>query len=126
MTQPLTSDKTTALDELYCRITRVAEAMGSHATIMRTSVSFPCTAVAAPSVEDDPALRVEMPDDFQVEFAPSYPLSFPSTLSVRAKRTHARLRKSDWHFNLGPDGWRRTQAPLSDDEIRMCLTPVIG
>ena len=123
MTQLLTSDKTAALNELYRRITQIAESMGCHASAITSSPSVQRAMGAVPRIEDDPALRVDMPDDFQVEFAPSYPLSFPSDLSVRAKRTHRGLRKRDWHFNFGPDGWRRTQVPLSDDEIRGCLTP---
>jgi len=123
MTALLTSVKSAALNELYYRITQIAEAMGSHATTITTSVSFPSTAKEAPSFEDDPALLVNMPNNFQIEFAPIYPLRFPSDLSVRAKRIHGGLRKSDWHFNFTPDGWRRTHAALSDDEIRECLTP---
>jgi len=46
-------------------------------------------------------------------------LSIGNALSVRAVRTHAGLRKNDWTLNFGPDGWRRTQAPLLDDEIRV-------
>jgi hypothetical protein len=123
MTQPVASDKSRALNELYCRITQIAEAMGGRVFPIESSLSFPSATVADPRFEDVPALRVDMPDDFRVEFVPSYPLSFPSDLSMRAKRIHGGLRKSDWHFNFAPDGWRRTQAPLSDDEIRVCLTP---
>jgi hypothetical protein len=123
MTQPVTSDKSTALNELYCRITQIAEAMGGRVFPIKSSLPFPSATVAAPRFEDVPALQVDMPNDFRVEFVPSYPLSFPSDLSMRAKRTHGGLRKNDWHFNFAQDGWRRTQAPLSDDEIRVCLTP---
>lgn len=123
MAQPVTSDKVTSLNELYLRVTQVAEAMGGRVSPNTSSLSFPSATLAAPRVEDAPALRVEMPEDFKVEFAPSYPLSFPSNLSVRAKRTHGGRRINDWHFNLAPDGWRRTQVQLSDDEIRLCLRP---
>ena len=126
MTQAVTIDKSTALNELYSRITQIAEAMGGRVSRIKPSVSFPSAEGAAPRIEDVPALCVDMPDNFQVEFAPSYPLSLPSDLLVRAKRTHGRLRESDWHFNFAPDGWRRIHAPLSDDEIRECLTPEEG
>jgi len=119
----LTGDKSAALDELYRRITRFAEVMGGTASRTVLSVSVPVAMVSAPRSEDAPALVAEMPGNFRVDFAPSFPLSIGNALSVRAVRTHAGLRKNDWTLNFGPDGWRRTQAPLSDDEIRACLTP---
>jgi len=115
-------DKLGRLEELYSRITRIAGAMGGTAfrTVLR--LSFPAEKVAAPRSEGTPALVAKMPDNFGVVFAPTFPLSVMSALLVRARRTHAGLLESDWHCNFGPDGWRRTQAPLSDDEIRACLT----
>lgn len=117
------NDKSAALGKLYDRITRVAEAMGGTASPQVLALTIPGAMTAGYQSENAPALCAEMPDSFQVEFAPSFPLSIGNALSVRAKRFHAGLPKSEWGFNLGPDGWRRTQAPLSDDEIRACLTP---
>jgi hypothetical protein len=116
-------NKSAVLDELYYRIAQIAEAMDGTASPLVSRQSLPSQMVATPSSENVQALWVRLPDEFQVEFAPSHPLSIGNALSVRAVRTHAGLRKSDWTLNFGPDGWRRTQAPLSDDEIRACLTP---
>jgi hypothetical protein len=88
-----------------------------------SSLSFPSAIVAAPATETVPALHVEMPDFFRLEMAPPHPLSIGNALTVRVKRTHGSARKSDWNFSFGPKGWQRTQDPLSDDEIRQCLTP---
>jgi hypothetical protein len=115
--------KSAALDQLYGRITEIAGAMGGTAVRILEPLSFPNAMVDTPRRENAPALHVDLPDDFRVEFAPSFPLSIGSALSVSAVRTHAGGRKTDWAFNFGADGWRRTQVPLSDDEIRACLTP---
>jgi len=123
MTLLTVNDKSAALCKLYDRITRVAEAMGGTATHQVLALTIPGAMTAGYQSENAPALRAEMPDSFQVEFAPSFPLSIGNALSVKARRTHAGFSKTEWGFTLGPDGWRRTQAPLSDDEIRACLTP---
>ncbi len=122
-TEEVGGDKSTALNSLYIRIEKVAYSMNGTATRSTSSRSFPSAVVAVPRSEGVPTLVVEMPDSFQVEFASPYPLSIGNTLSVQAKRSHYGSRKTDWQFTLGPEGWRRTQAPLSDDEIRLCLTP---
>ncbi len=115
--------KSAALDQLYGRITEIAGAMGGTAVRILEPVSFPNAMEDTPRRENAPALHMDMPDDFRVEFAPSFPLSIGNALSVRAVRTHGGGRKNDWTFTHSPDGWRRTQAPLSDDEIRACLKP---
>jgi hypothetical protein len=120
---PTVNDKAAALGKLYDRITRVAEAMGGTASHQVLALTVPGQMTAGYQSENAPALCAEMPDSFQVDFAPAFPLSIGSALSVKAKRTHAGSPKNEWGFNFGPDGWRRTQAPLSDDEIRACLTP---
>ncbi len=121
---PLTvNDKTAALRQLYDRIARVAEAMGGTASHQVSALTIPGVKTADYQSENAPALCAEMPDGFRVDFAPFFPLSIGNALSVRARRFHAGSPRSEWGFNLGPDGWRRTQAPLSDDEIRECLTP---
>jgi hypothetical protein len=123
MTLLTLNDKTSALDQLYGRITEIAGTMEGTAVRILEHVSFPNAMVDTPRRENAPALHVALPNDFRVEFAPSFPLSSGNALSVRAVRTRAGGRKTDWAFNFGPDGWRRIQDPSSDDEIRTCLTP---
>jgi hypothetical protein len=123
MAPPATSEKLVALNALYGRIASIAAAMGGKAAESSANLRIPGIMVASPRNEAAPALVVEMPDRFRVDFAPTHPLTIENALAVRAVRTHEDLRKTDWQFNLGSDGWQRTQAPLSDDEIRQCLTP---
>jgi hypothetical protein len=117
------NEKTAALGALYDRIARIAEAMGGHAFQFVLALTVPGAMTADYCSENAPALHAEMPDSFEVKFAPTFPLSIGNALSVRARRSHAGSPKNDCGFNFGPDGWRRTQALLSDDEIRACLTP---
>jgi hypothetical protein len=109
-----------ALQGLYKRIAEIAKSMGGKATEgiapLRLTVN-----VASPRSENVPALNVEMPDSFHVEFVPRNPLV--NALSVQARRTHHGAGKNDWPFNFVQDIWRMGQNPLSDDEIRRCLTP---
>jgi hypothetical protein len=123
MTQQTGSDKSAALKELYSRVVTIAEAMGGTASRTVISLSIESAMVATPRSEDAPSLHVAMPNGFQADFVPAHALSVGNALSVRVTRTHDDSRKSDWSFNYGPDGWRRTQTPLSDDEISACLTP---
>jgi hypothetical protein len=123
MTHQTGVNKTAALDELYNRITHVAVAMSGSASRAMSSLSLPSAMVAAPRTEDAPTLHVKMPNRFEVEFTPTHPLNVGNALSVQARRTISGARKSDWMLSFGPNGWQRTQVPLSDDEIRACLTP---
>lgn len=123
MTLLTVNDKAAALDSLYERITRIAKEKGGNASHQVLALTVPGQMTAGYQSENAPALSAVMPDRFHVEFAPAFPLSISNALSVNARRTHAGCRKTDWAFNFGPDGWRRTQDPLSDDEIRACLTP---
>jgi len=123
MTLLTVSDKSAALGKLYDRITRVAEAMGGTASHQVLALTVPGQMTVGYQSENVTALCAEMPNSFRVDFAPSFPLSIGSALSVKARRTHAGSPKNEWGFNFGPDGWRRTHTPLSDDEIRACLTP---
>jgi hypothetical protein len=123
MTWMTVSDKAAALGKLYDRVTRIAKKMGGNATRQVRALTVPAQMTAAHQDENAPALIAEMPDDFQVGFAPSFPLSIGSALSVRINRLHAGYPKNEWAFNYSPDGWRRTQALLSDEEIHACLTP---
>jgi hypothetical protein len=119
MTQQTSGNKSAALDELYSRITRIADEMRGTASRTSPRHFLPSAVVDEPVSEAVPALHVEMPDSFQVDFAPSYPLSTPgNALSVRAVRTHHGARKSDRTFIFGANGWQ-----ITDDEIRACLTP---
>ncbi len=116
-------EKVVALDALYTRIADVAKAMGGTASKVSTRLALPSAMTATPQSDDAPALIVEMQDNFRTEFAPSNALRIGNALTVRVVRTHEGMRKTDWHFNLALDGWQRSQTPLSDDDIRQCLTP---
>jgi hypothetical protein len=123
MIQQTTLDKSAALDTLYRRFRGVAETIGGTASQETVERFLEGALVAEPRSEDVPALRVEMPGRFRVELAPPGPLSVGNILLVRARRTHGGALKSDWSLVFGPEGWRWTKAPLSDPEIRACLTP---
>jgi hypothetical protein len=116
-------DKSAELNELYSRVTQIAETMGGAAVQRSVRVSMVGAMVAAPRSEDVPALHVDMPDKFRVEFTPFQPLNTPFVLSVTVLRLHFGSPKNGWALYFGPDGWRRTQTPLSDEEIRECLRP---
>lgn len=118
MAPQATTEKLVALNALYGRIASIAAAMGGRAAESSVSLSIPSVMVASPRTETTPSLVVEMPGSFRVDFAPTHPLTIGNALAVRAQRTHEEQRKTDWQFNLGPNGWQRTQALLSDDEIR--------
>ena len=111
-----------ALHELYKRITEIAGSMGGTATegFARRRLTIN---VAVPRDENVPALTVEMPDKFQVDFGPHNALGYGNALSVRARRIHRGGTKNDWTFNHEQGVWRYAQKPLSDEDIRKCLTP---
>ena len=115
--------KIAALDILYARVSRAAEAMGGKAAPRLAAIAFRSADVAIPQTEAVNALLVEMPDSFQLELTPAHPLSIGNVVSVRAVRKHGGGRKNDWVFNFVNGEWQATQSPLSDDEIRKCLTP---
>jgi hypothetical protein len=124
---PLTpANKTDALDELYDRITLIATAMGGVASRVLVSMAMPNLLVPEPHNEEVPALRVLMPDGFQVEVTPTQPLSVPFALSVRLYRTHRGVRKIGSLLVCGASGWRMSADPLSDGEIRWTLTSEIA
>lgn len=116
-------NKSADLYRLYSRVMQIAEVMGGSASPIAVGRSLPSAMVGFPRSEIVSALRVMMPDGFQVDFAPFYPLSIGTTLTVQAIRVDNGSRKTDWLIRLAPDAWKRGQAPLSDDEIRECLTP---
>jgi hypothetical protein len=108
MTQQTAVNKTAALDDLYNRISRVGVTMG-------------CGASRDPS---SPDLYVRTPNGLEVRFTPMQSLSdIGNALSVQAMRYFGGGRKNDWMCSLGPNGWQLGQAPLSDADIRACLTP---
>jgi hypothetical protein len=121
MTEQVGDNKSAALDQLYTRITKIAEDMGGTATRTTQSLGFPAAMVASPRREDAPALHVEMPDTFQLDIAPFLPLSAPGVLSVRAKRAYGGAEKAGWTFSFLQGEWR-THNPVSDDTLRACLT----
>jgi len=118
----ISDEKSAALDLLYARISRTAEAMGGNAAPRLAAIGFTNAEVAIPRSEVVNALLVEMPDGLQVELTPAHPLSIGNVVSVRAVRRHDEGRKNDWTFNFVNGEWRVTQNPLSDDEVRKCLT----
>jgi len=65
----------------------------ANSTVAKTSLAI--STIADYQSENVPALYAEMPDRFDVEFAPSFPLSIGNALSVRAKRFHCGLPKSE-------------------------------
>src|ERR1035437_4047309 len=103
MTQQTSGTKAAALDDLYSRITRIAEVMRGSASRLTSAVGFPAATVPGPRSEDAPTLRVEMPGGLRVDFAPLYPLSIGNALSLRATRTISGARMTDWPCSLGPD-----------------------
>ena len=119
----VSEEKSAALDLLYARISRAAEAKGGRTSPYLTAIAFASAVVAIPTTEAVNALHVEMSDGLRVELTPANPLSIGNVVSVRAVRTHAGGRKNDWTFNFVNGEWRTAQGPLSDDEIRKCLTP---
>ena len=113
--------KAAALDGLYNRIAPIAQAMGGSTTRFVRAVNLPNAVVATPRTEGVPTLRAEMRDGVQVDFIPTQALGIGNALSVQAIRTIRDLRMSDWTFTYSQNVWRRSNAPLSDDEIRECL-----
>jgi hypothetical protein len=116
-------DKGRALGILYDRVARVASTMNGKPYRSVEQLSLPAATVAAPHGEDVPTIRVAMPNGFEVEFCPTFPLSIGNALSVRAKRIYGGQPKKDYTFVFGPNGWTRGAGPLSDDDVRSCLTP---
>jgi len=119
----MSEEKLAALDLLYARFTRVADEMNGEAIPRLGAMAFRSAEVAIPQTEAVNELLLKMPDNFHVELTPSHPLSVGNVVSVRAVRTHAGGRKNDWTFNFVKGEWRTSQEPLSNDEIRKCLTP---
>jgi hypothetical protein len=119
----VSEEKSAALDLLYARFSRIAEAMGGKVAPRLGAIAFRSAEVAIPQTEAVNTLLVEMPDSFQVELTPAHPLSIGNVVSVRAVRKHAGGRKTDWGFNFVIGEWRASQGQLSDEEIRKCLTP---
>ena len=123
MTEQTSGAKAAALVDLYSRITRIAQEMGGTASPQTSTVGFYAASVPTPRSGYAPALHVEMPGGFHVDFGPLHPLNTGNALSLRATRTISGVRMTDRSRNLGPDGnWQGTKGSLSDDEIRACLT----
>jgi hypothetical protein len=124
MEQFTVEQKRTTLNDLYGRIQQVVAEMGGTVSRGNAQRSFPGAMVGDSKVEDVPSLLVGIRETgLLVEFAPSNALNVGSALSVRARRTHGNVRKSDWQFRFDRGNWRRAQSPLADAEIRECLTP---
>jgi len=119
----VSEEKSAALDLLYARFNRAAESMGGKAYPRLDAIAFRSADIAIPQTEAVNALRVEMPGSFVVELAPDHPLSIGNVVSVRAVRTHAGGRKTDWTTTFEGGEWQVARVLLSNDEIQKCLTP---
>jgi hypothetical protein len=116
-------DRIAALKNLYARIKQVAKAMGGTATEAPLSLRLQSECGETPSSEDVSELHVAIGDSFQVKFCPSPLSNLGNTFSVTAWRVQGGFVMDSQPFSLRQGEWRRTQSPLSDDEIRKCLTP---
>jgi hypothetical protein len=116
------ADKAAALSALYDRITLIVESMGGAVSRVKSSRQFPSQIVPTPRVESVDVLVAQMPESVTVEFSPFYPLGVPGVLNVQVRCAKGGLRKNDAvGFNFGPDGWRKGNDPMTDDDIRACL-----
>lgn len=116
------TDKTAALDGLYGRIAQIADAMGGASARDTVPISHMAATVAEPRTESAPALHIQMPDDFRVEFTPSGPLSTPYILSVNIRCTHRGLMKHGSSTNFVGGLWRVGLVELSEEQVRSWLT----
>src|SRR5271168_3570238 len=114
MTEQTSETKVGKLHELYARITRIAEEMRGTASRFALGRSLPDAMVASPRSEEVPALHVEMPGGFKVDFAPSRPLTVGNALAVQAVRILRGARMTDWFLSFGPNGWQKSGTLLSD------------
>jgi hypothetical protein len=126
MAQQTSEIKRAALDDLYGRITRVAESNGGNASPLMWSVSFPPPVTAEPQSEPTPALHVEMHEGLRVDFIPRSPLSAFGALQVEARRNFNGKPVTGLaaFCSLGADGisWQGPKgSPLTDDDIRESL-----
>jgi hypothetical protein len=113
-----------ALETLYARVTRIAEDMKGTVTTTTESRSFEAAIVEPPKSENVRGLHVEMPGGFQVDFAPSRALGAPgNVLPVKAKRYLGGSRTDDWDSIFVQGEWQFAGKPVSDDDLRACLTP---
>jgi len=116
-------EKAIALGNLYDHVQRVAVRMNGRASRDVEHLALPAAMRAEPRGENVGTVCVAMPNGVEVEFCPTVPLSSGNALSVRAKRIYRGQPKSDYTFVFGPSGWTRGADPVSDDDIRSCLTP---
>lgn len=116
------NDKSAALLSLYGSVGPIAKKMGGASTVVGVPASFKSLTLDEPLTEDVPALHVEMPDGFRVEFTPSGPLNTPYPLSVNIRRIHRGAQKNSTSTTCVNCAWRTGQSPLSDDQIRAWLT----
>jgi hypothetical protein len=116
-------DKLAAIERLYNRIETIAKAMSGVPCALTAYVGFPADISSEPILKDTPALVAKMPNDFRVEFVPDRPLIAPGELQVWARRIHSGSRKTDMQFHFVSNGWQTDGSPLSDEQIRACLTP---
>lgn len=114
--QEIIESHISALHDLYKRIAEIARSMGGTASEgiapRRRTID-----VAEPRDASVPALFVEMPDAFHVEFAPPDVLR-PGALFVSVRRFHHRGTKDAWMLNVMQGNWQYAQKPLSDEDIR--------
>ena len=116
------SDKGIALDELYGRIAPVARAIGGKSYYGESEVAFEPAMVFLQRRQRAPSLHVEMSSGLVADFAPIRPLCADSVLSVQGRRCLRVSRKADWVFSFLNGEWLCVNRPLTEQQIRQCLT----
>jgi hypothetical protein len=119
----MANDKRPVLEEFYKRIAAVVEYEGGSSTAVNARRTI-TVQTATPKVEGVPALLAKMPNDFEVEFAPTDALGIGNVINVRATRRHRGLVKdSIYVFTFATDGvWKYASRPVADGDIKACLT----
>lgn len=115
-------DKRDALDQLFRHIAPVARAMGGKAYLGESDVAFETATAFSPRTEPVPSLHVEMSSGLVADFAPSRPLSVEDVLLVQARRWLHVSRIADWAFSFSNGEWLYMCQPLTEGQIRQCLS----
>jgi hypothetical protein len=96
--------------------------MGGNSYRGESDVAFETAMVFLPRTEHAPSLHVEMSSGLVADFAPSRPLSVESVLLVQARRWLHVSRIADRAFTFLNGEWLYISQPLTEDQIRQCLT----
>lgn len=120
---PLTlGDKRAALDGLFGRIAPIARAMGGKSYPGESYVAFEADVALSPRTEAVPSLHVEMVNGLVADFGPSRPLRGDGVLLVQARRWFHVSRIADRTFNFSNGEWQTVGRPLTEEQIRHCLS----